>query len=76
MKLPPNYGKKNTAEFEAVYSRVAKKYDLTFIPFLLANVGGEKDLNIEDGIHPNEKGHEKIADLIFPVLERVVVEGE
>lgn len=76
MKLPPNYGKKNSAEFEAVYARIAKKYDLTFIPFLLADVGGEKDLNIEDGIHPNDKGHAKIADLIFPTLENILTEGK
>lgn len=72
MKLPPNYGKKNAAEFEAVYPRLAKKYHLTLVPFLLSDVGGEKDLNIEDGIHPNEKGHAKIAEDIFPYLEKVL----
>ena len=75
MRLPPNYGKKDAAEFEAVFSRLAKKYDLTFVPFLLANVGGEQALNIEDGIHPNEKGHAKIADQIAPVLENILTEG-
>jgi acyl-CoA thioesterase-1 len=75
MKLPPNYGKKNGAEFEAVFSRLAKKYDLKFIPFLLANVGGEAALNIEDGVHPNEKGHAKIAAMVAPVLENILTEG-
>ncbi|MBS1963869.1 MAG: arylesterase [Bdellovibrionales bacterium] len=75
MRLPPNYGKKNSEEFAAVFTHLAKKYDLPFVPFLLATVGGEKDLNIEDGIHPNEKGHAKIAELIFPTLENVLTEG-
>lgn len=75
MRLPPNYGKKNSEEFAAVFTRLAKKYDLPFVPFLLATVGGEKDLNIEDGIHPNEKGHRKVAELIFPTLENVLTEG-
>lgn len=75
MRLPPNYGKKNSEEFAAVFTRLAKKYDLPFVPFLLATVGGEKDLNIEDGIHPNEKGHKKVAELVFPVLENVLTEG-
>ncbi|MBC7387170.1 MAG: arylesterase [Cryobacterium sp.] len=72
MKLPPNYGEKNAAEFEAVYTRVAKKQGVTLIPFLLANVGGEKELNIDDGIHPNEKGHVIISELVFPYLEKVL----
>jgi acyl-CoA thioesterase-1 len=75
MRLPPNYGIKDRAEFEAVFQRLAKKYDLPFIPFLLADVGGEQKLNIEDGIHPNEKGHAKIAELILPTLERILTEG-
>ena len=75
MRLPPNYGKKNGEEFAAVFTRLAKKYELPFVPFLLANVGGEQALNIDDGIHPNEKGHEKIAEQIFPVLENVLTEG-
>ncbi len=75
MRLPPNYGKKTGEEFAAVYSRLAKKYDLTFVPFLLANVGGEKNLNIEDGIHPNEKGHAKIAEMLLPTLENILTEG-
>ena len=69
MKLPPNYGVKNAKEFEAVFPRLAKKFRTPFVPFLLANVGGEKELNIEDGIHPNERGHEEIAKTILPILE-------
>lgn len=75
MRLPPNYGKKNSEEFAGVFTRLAKKYGLPFVPFLLATVGGEKELNIDDGIHPNEKGHAKIADLVFPVLENVLTDG-
>lgn len=72
MKLPPNYGKKNGAEFESVYPRLATKYQITLVPFILAGVGGEKEFNIEDGIHPNAKGHRKIAELIVPYLEKIL----
>jgi acyl-CoA thioesterase-1 len=75
MRLPPNYGKKAGEDFAGVFTRLAKRYDLPFIPFLLANVGGEKTLNGEDGIHPNEKGHEKIAELVTPTLENILTEG-
>jgi acyl-CoA thioesterase I len=72
MRIPPNYGKKNAEEFESVFKRLAQKYKVTFIPFLLEGVGGVKELNIEDGIHPNEKGHQKVAELVFPYLEKVL----
>jgi acyl-CoA thioesterase-1 len=72
MKLPPNYGKKSGAEFEAVFAKLAKKYDAILIPFLLEGVAGEKDLNQEDGIHPNEKGHAKMAEAVVPYLEKAL----
>ncbi len=72
MKLPPNYGKKNGEEFEAVYPRLAKKYNLPLLPFILVGVGGEKDLNTEDGIHPNAKGHQKVAALVVPYIEEAL----
>lgn len=72
MKLPPNYGKKNGEKFEAVYPRLAAKYHIPLVPFILAGVGGEKDLNTEDGIHPNAQGHKKVAELVLPYLEKVL----
>ncbi len=72
MKIPPNYGKKNMAAYEAVFPRLAKKHAIPLVPFLLEGVGGEKDFNIEDGIHPNEKGHQKIADTVAPYLEKAL----
>jgi acyl-CoA thioesterase-1 len=72
MKLPPNYGPERRAEFEGVFSRLAKKYEASLLPFLLVGVGGEKELNIEDGAHPNEKGHRKIAETVQPYLEKIL----
>ena len=64
MKLPINFGKTYIKNFEDVFVKLAKEYQLTFIPFLLKDVGTRKDLNLADGIHPNEKGHVKIAQNI------------
>ena len=69
MMLPTNYGKKYRADFVNVFSTISKKYPLKYIPFLLKGVGGIKELNIADGIHPNNKGHEVIAKTIATVLE-------
>lgn len=69
MQLPPNYGKEYTESFRAMYEGLRKKHGLKMIPFILENVGGNKELNLEDGIHPNEKGHEVIADTVMKYLE-------
>ncbi len=67
--LPPNYGKKAGEEFKKMYADLAKKYKITLIPFLLEGVGGETQYNLADGIHPNEKGHEKIAETVFQAVK-------
>lgn len=72
MKLPPNYGAERGAEFERVYVRLAQKYEATLLPFLLVGVGGEREMNIEDGAHPNEKGHRKISETVQPYLEKIL----
>jgi acyl-CoA thioesterase I len=69
MLLPPNYGKKYTESFKQLYRDLAKKHEITLVPFLLQGVAGNKKLNIEDGIHPNQKGYEKIRDNILKYLE-------
>ena len=41
---------------------------MSFMPFLLEDVAGNRNLNQGDGIHPTAEGHKIIADNIWPVL--------
>lgn len=68
MKLPTNYGAEYRNQFEKLYQELAEKYQLIFIPFVLKDVATVKELNLPDGIHPNEKGHQKVADLVYPYV--------
>jgi acyl-CoA thioesterase-1 len=72
MQMPPNYGEKYTKDFAAVFPRVAKKYKIKEIPFLLEGVAADPKLNLPDGIHPNEKGHEVLAEAMFKALKDVL----
>ncbi|MFN7729773.1 MAG: arylesterase [Bdellovibrio sp.] len=65
MQMPPNYTKEYAASFAAVFPRVAKKYGLKTVPFLLEKVAGVTSLNQADGIHPNEKGHAIMAETVY-----------
>lgn len=69
MKMPPNYGEPYRSQFEDLFPKLAKKYKLKIIPFLLEGVGGVASLNLADGIHPNTKGHEIMAKTVLKVLE-------
>lgn len=65
MKIPLNYGEDYRSRFEKTFTDLAEEHDVSLIPFLLEGVGGEEELNLADGIHPNEKGHKIIAKTIY-----------
>lgn len=68
MEAPPNMGTSYTSEFRQVFRDLAEEYDVTFLPFLLEGVAGERALNQRDGIHPNAEGARGLADSIWPIL--------
>jgi acyl-CoA thioesterase-1 len=65
LKVPKNYGKKIVKEWEALYPDLQKEVKFSLIPFPLADIILKKELNLPDGIHPNEKGHEKLAEFFY-----------
>jgi acyl-CoA thioesterase-1 len=68
MEAPPNFGTSYTTAFRAAYKDLASKYDVAFVPFLLDGVAGLADLNQEDGIHPNARGAQRVADTVWSTL--------
>jgi acyl-CoA thioesterase-1 len=72
MMIPPNMGQKYTDEFRLIFPEIASKREVAFIPFLLEGVAGEQDLNLPDMIHPNEKGHVKVAENVWAVLKELI----
>lgn len=72
MKIPPNYGKEYTNKFEAIFKNLSEKHSVAFMPFLLDEVAGVPNLNLPDGIHPNEKGHLIIAKNVATFIEKQI----
>jgi len=68
MEAPPNFGDDYTRRFRAVYPALAAKYKIPLIPFLLDGVAGNPSLNQSDGIHPNPRGAQIVADLVWRTL--------
>jgi acyl-CoA thioesterase-1 len=70
MKIPPNYGDEHANKFAAIFPFLAQRHKLPLLPFLLEGVAGVPALNQEDGIHPNEEGHRRIAHAVTQFIDR------
>lgn len=69
MQAPPNMGERFTNQFQNIFPKLAAEYGLSLIPFFLENVGGIPELNLRDGIHPNEDGQKIVAENVWKVLK-------
>jgi acyl-CoA thioesterase-1 len=69
MEAPPNNGPEYVRAFRQVYADLSKEYDVRFVPFLLLGVAGDAALNQGDGIHPNSRGAQIVADLVWTELQ-------
>ena len=70
MKIPPNYGPDYTHEFEQLFSDLAAKYKLTFIPFIMADIV-TPDLRYfqPDHIHPTSDGAEIVSNTVLKAIK-------
>jgi acyl-CoA thioesterase-1 len=69
METPPLRSLGYTLAFHDVFPRVARRYNVPLVPFLLTGVALIPEMNGPDGIHPNAAGARRIADNVWPYLE-------
>jgi len=74
MMMPATMGTAFTEPFREAFPTVAEEFGATLIPFLLEDVGGVREFNQGDGIHPNVRGHERVAENVWKVLEPLLAE--
>lgn len=74
MQMPPNLGADYAAKFQSVFAGIAHKNNAILIPFLLDGVGGHRELNQADQIHPTAAGHKIIADTVWRTLQPILRE--
>ena len=72
MEAPPLKSWDYSLEFHRIYPRLAAKYKVPLVPFLLAGVALNPDLNGADRIHPNTAGARMIAETVWPFLDRLL----
>jgi acyl-CoA thioesterase-1 len=69
MRMPANWGAAYVEEFERIFPAVAKEHDAALVPFLLEGLGGVRELNQPDRIHPTAAGQKMIAENVWGVLK-------
>jgi acyl-CoA thioesterase-1 len=72
MKALPSMGRDYVDSFEPMFKELAVSNEVEFIPFLLKDVAGKKDLNLPDRIHPNAMGHKVIAKNVLPFILKLI----
>jgi len=72
MLAPPNWGRDYQREFDAIYGKLAAKYHVPLYPFFLDGVAMNPALNQSDGLHPNEKGVDIIAEKVAALVVRLL----
>ena len=64
-----NYGIAYSAEFDAVYVDLAKKYDAVLYPSFLDGVTGVPGMTMPDGLHPTAAGVDEMVRRSLPAVE-------
>ncbi|TIT00378.1 arylesterase [Mesorhizobium sp.] len=72
MRAAPNLGADYQNGFDAIFPKLAEKYGVTLYPFFLDGVAGEPALQLEDGLHPNAKGIDRMVERILPDVEKAI----
>lgn len=72
MKMVWNLGPAYVSTFNGIYPKLAREFDVVYLPFFLEGVAMNNELTQGDGIHPNALGYIKITENVYPyVLETI-----
>jgi acyl-CoA thioesterase I len=72
MEAPPNYGEEYAKAYRQVFRDLARENEVAFVPFLLEGVAGVPRLNQADLMHPSSEGAARIADHLWPTVEKML----
>ena len=74
MYTTTNAGDAYLREIDETFKSLAREHDVPLIPFFLENVAGRRELNLDDGVHPNAEGTKIVADTVYKYLKPLLEE--
>ena len=72
IRIPPNYGKKYTQRFNALYTELAQETEVTLLPFMLNNIALHPELMQADRLHPTEQAQEMIMENVWEEIKDIM----
>lgn len=74
IRIPSNYGRRYTREFEAVYRDIAEDLRIRWIEFFMDGVATNEQLMQADRIHPNAAAQIVLLDNAWPIISAALAE--
>ena len=68
IRILPNYGRRYQTSFESIYKEVSQENNIPLIPFMLNDIALNKEMMLDDGIHPNATAQPLIAKFLYTNL--------
>lgn len=75
MVSAPNLGADFAGSFNAIYPRLAEKHGVMLYPFFLDGVAADRKFLLEDGMHPNAAGIDRMVENFVPTMEKALAEA-
>jgi len=72
MRAAPNLGADYATAFDAIYQKLAEKYGVPLYPFFLDGVATDHSAMLEDGMHPNAVGVDRMVERMLPIVEQAM----
>ena len=76
MRLPPNYGRRYSDAFAAVYPQLSAQEKVLLIPFQLEELAVTDGMIQQDGLHPTAKAQPIIKQVIKDYLQPLMESGK
>jgi acyl-CoA thioesterase-1 len=73
MQIPPFIQYPFAFQFNTVYRTLADANRTALVPFFMDGVAGKPQLNLPDLVHPNAEGYKMIADRVWPVIQKLLI---
>jgi acyl-CoA thioesterase I len=72
MRIPPNYGAQYTAQFEAMFSKVATQHKAALVPFFLEPIALKASAFQGDRIHPTAAVQAQLLAHVWPTIKKLL----
>jgi acyl-CoA thioesterase-1 len=72
MRSAPHLGPDYAKAFDDVYPRLAWKHGVALYPFFLDGVAADRNFLLEDGLHPNAAGVDRMVERLLPKVEKLI----